>query len=133
MEKIINAPYSAILATVIVASVVAIFNLLIGHLKNRAEHDRELVKLAKELALADLEDARERRKDNSNHKIRPTSSYVWFYFRFLKIIDKDDFDTKRIKKHLDDYGNLLDIYTQHSAHQEKQELENNFENKTPQG
>ena len=38
----------------------AVINLVAGYFRSQAEHRRELAKLAKELALSDLEDARRR-------------------------------------------------------------------------
>ena len=109
--------YATILVGIAATFVAAIVNLVAGFFRSRAEHRRELAKMAMELALVDLEDARNRNKEDRSHIVRPTSSYVWFYYWFLRRIDRKSFNQKVIVTHLNEYGMLLKEYEKHEEHQ----------------
>lgn len=91
--------------------------------RNAAAHRTELAKLAQQLAVEDLKDARQRRDEDRKegrsplHEVRPTSSYLWFYYWFLRIVDQDHFDQKRLRGHLDRYRDMLDLFHEHPASQ----------------
>ena len=110
----------------------AVINLVAGYFRSQAEHRRELAKLAKELALSDLEDARRRHTFDEAHEIRPTSSYVWFYYWFLRKIDRKSFDEAKLDAHLDEYEKLLSLYKKHSVHAYKPKQDGDHtQEKTP--
>jgi len=100
------------LFTVAVTAFSSIITILI---KNIHDYKIELIKSAKELAIEAMVSAAKRKEPK--HVVRPFSSYLWFYYGYLKIIDKGELNVEKLKQHLDNYGKLLEMYKAHKYHQ----------------